>query len=342
MNLGLSEDQLAIQDAFTRLFVRECPPAVVRAAEPLGFDRSVWDRLVEMGAPGMGGGRRRRRGGHAVGPGGRGRGGGTCHCPGAPHRAHGRGAGPPGRRRGGGRRHRHHLPAAGPARWNVAPGPGRGDRRRRDRRRRRRARGRAFAGAGCGTPQPRRRTHRRSFGPGGRSHRAGPGRRLRPRPRRMEDAHLCRTGGDFRGRPAARARLRHVPLPVRRADRLLPGRPARFGRSARTHRRGAPVDPQGGLVGRPARRRGSATSTTPTSPTSIASPAWRSSSRRRPPPGPPIAACTSMAGTASPRSTTSSSTTAGPAGWALVFDDPSRECLRLADGLFGPVAAGAA
>jgi alkylation response protein AidB-like acyl-CoA dehydrogenase len=29
-------------------------------------------------------------------------------------------------------------------------------------------------------------------------------------------------------------------------------------------------------------------------------------------------------------------------GWALVFDDPSRECLRLADGLFGPIAAGAA
>ena len=54
MNLGLSEDQLAIQDAFTRLFVRECPPAVVRAAEPLGFDRSLWDRLVDMGAPGMG------------------------------------------------------------------------------------------------------------------------------------------------------------------------------------------------------------------------------------------------------------------------------------------------
>jgi alkylation response protein AidB-like acyl-CoA dehydrogenase len=28
-------------------------------------------------------------------------------------------------------------------------------------------------------------------------------------------------------------------------------------------------------------------------------------------------------------------------GWALVFDDPSRECLRLADGLFGPVAGAA-
>jgi len=54
MNLGLSEDQLAIQDAFTRLFVRESPTDVVRAAEPLGFDRNLWDRLVDMGAPGMG------------------------------------------------------------------------------------------------------------------------------------------------------------------------------------------------------------------------------------------------------------------------------------------------
>ena len=54
MNLGLSEDQLATEEAFTRLFVKECPPAVARAAEPLGFDRGVWDRLVDMGAPGMG------------------------------------------------------------------------------------------------------------------------------------------------------------------------------------------------------------------------------------------------------------------------------------------------
>jgi alkylation response protein AidB-like acyl-CoA dehydrogenase len=29
-------------------------------------------------------------------------------------------------------------------------------------------------------------------------------------------------------------------------------------------------------------------------------------------------------------------------GWALIYDDPSKECLRLADALFGPVAAGAA
>jgi alkylation response protein AidB-like acyl-CoA dehydrogenase len=54
MNLGLSEDQLAIEEAFTRFFVNECPPAVARAAEPLGFDRGVWDGLVDMGAPGMG------------------------------------------------------------------------------------------------------------------------------------------------------------------------------------------------------------------------------------------------------------------------------------------------
>ena len=54
MNLGLSEDQLAVEEAFTRLFARESQPAVARAAEPLGFDRTLWDRLVAMGAPGMG------------------------------------------------------------------------------------------------------------------------------------------------------------------------------------------------------------------------------------------------------------------------------------------------
>jgi hypothetical protein len=54
VNLGLSEDQVAIEESFVRFFDRECPPAVARAAEPLGFDRGLWDRLVEMGAPGMG------------------------------------------------------------------------------------------------------------------------------------------------------------------------------------------------------------------------------------------------------------------------------------------------
>jgi alkylation response protein AidB-like acyl-CoA dehydrogenase len=54
VNLGLSEDQLAIEETFARFFDKESPPSVARAAEPLGFDRELWDRLVEMGAPGMG------------------------------------------------------------------------------------------------------------------------------------------------------------------------------------------------------------------------------------------------------------------------------------------------
>jgi alkylation response protein AidB-like acyl-CoA dehydrogenase len=54
VDLGFTEDQLAIEESFVRFFDKESPPAVARAAEPLGFDRGLWDRLVEMGAPGMG------------------------------------------------------------------------------------------------------------------------------------------------------------------------------------------------------------------------------------------------------------------------------------------------
>lgn len=54
VDLGLTSDQEAIQELFDGFFVKEAPPAVARAAEPLGFDRSLWDRVVELGAPGMG------------------------------------------------------------------------------------------------------------------------------------------------------------------------------------------------------------------------------------------------------------------------------------------------
>ena len=54
VDLGLSADQEAIAELFDGFFAKECPPPVARAAEPLGFDRDLWDKLVELGAPGMG------------------------------------------------------------------------------------------------------------------------------------------------------------------------------------------------------------------------------------------------------------------------------------------------
>lgn len=54
MDLGLTDDQRAIEEVFSSFFSKEAPPSVARAAEPLGFDRTLWQRLLETGAPGMG------------------------------------------------------------------------------------------------------------------------------------------------------------------------------------------------------------------------------------------------------------------------------------------------
>jgi alkylation response protein AidB-like acyl-CoA dehydrogenase len=54
MDLSLSEDQKAIKEVFSGFFTKEAPPTVARASEPLGFDRELWTRLLETGAPGMG------------------------------------------------------------------------------------------------------------------------------------------------------------------------------------------------------------------------------------------------------------------------------------------------
>jgi alkylation response protein AidB-like acyl-CoA dehydrogenase len=54
MLLDLTDDQRAIDEVFGGFFRRECPPAAVRAAEPLGFDPALWARLAELGAPAMG------------------------------------------------------------------------------------------------------------------------------------------------------------------------------------------------------------------------------------------------------------------------------------------------
>ena len=54
VDLGLSPDQESIAELFDGFFANEAPPAVARAAEPSGFDRDLWDKIVELGAPGMG------------------------------------------------------------------------------------------------------------------------------------------------------------------------------------------------------------------------------------------------------------------------------------------------
>jgi alkylation response protein AidB-like acyl-CoA dehydrogenase len=53
-DLSLDDSQEAIADLFGRFFQRECPSAAVRAAEPLGFASTLWSKLRELGAPGVG------------------------------------------------------------------------------------------------------------------------------------------------------------------------------------------------------------------------------------------------------------------------------------------------
>jgi alkylation response protein AidB-like acyl-CoA dehydrogenase len=53
VDLGLSADQQSVEELFSTFFIKESPPSVARAAEPLGFDRALWARLATTGAPGM-------------------------------------------------------------------------------------------------------------------------------------------------------------------------------------------------------------------------------------------------------------------------------------------------
>jgi 3-oxochol-4-en-24-oyl-CoA dehydrogenase len=54
MDLSLSPDQTALQDAVARLYAKESHPERVRAAEATGFDAVLWQALVQMGLPAMG------------------------------------------------------------------------------------------------------------------------------------------------------------------------------------------------------------------------------------------------------------------------------------------------
>jgi alkylation response protein AidB-like acyl-CoA dehydrogenase len=51
MELTLSEDQKALQDAFGDLFGKESTPARVRAAEPDGHDEELWRTIAAAGVP---------------------------------------------------------------------------------------------------------------------------------------------------------------------------------------------------------------------------------------------------------------------------------------------------
>jgi alkylation response protein AidB-like acyl-CoA dehydrogenase len=67
MRLGLTDDQLAIKEVFAGFFGKQSTPAVVRAAEPGGFDANLWRRVCETGAPGMGVAERLGGGGASLG-----------------------------------------------------------------------------------------------------------------------------------------------------------------------------------------------------------------------------------------------------------------------------------
>lgn len=49
MNFGFDDDQASFHSMVSDFFEKSSPPTVVRAAEPGGFDRDLWDRVVELG-----------------------------------------------------------------------------------------------------------------------------------------------------------------------------------------------------------------------------------------------------------------------------------------------------
>jgi alkylation response protein AidB-like acyl-CoA dehydrogenase len=53
MRLALTEEQELLRDSLDRLLRTESSPARVRATESAGFDRDLWDKLVEFGIPAM-------------------------------------------------------------------------------------------------------------------------------------------------------------------------------------------------------------------------------------------------------------------------------------------------
>lgn len=53
LDYSLSEDHMALQSAYRKFFKTHCSIETVRAAEPSGFDKNLWERLCMMGATTM-------------------------------------------------------------------------------------------------------------------------------------------------------------------------------------------------------------------------------------------------------------------------------------------------
>ena len=53
MQLSLPEDSVPVKEMFERFFASEATPARVRTAEPVGFDRELWNELVALEVPFM-------------------------------------------------------------------------------------------------------------------------------------------------------------------------------------------------------------------------------------------------------------------------------------------------
>jgi alkylation response protein AidB-like acyl-CoA dehydrogenase len=53
MDLSLTGEQVQLVDAVADLLAKHADPNLVRAAEPLGFDPALWDRLLELGLVAM-------------------------------------------------------------------------------------------------------------------------------------------------------------------------------------------------------------------------------------------------------------------------------------------------
>src|SRR5207302_7093328 len=50
---SLSDDHVDLQNAYKQFFKTHCSIETVRAAEPSGFDKNLWERLCAMGATTM-------------------------------------------------------------------------------------------------------------------------------------------------------------------------------------------------------------------------------------------------------------------------------------------------